>query len=269
MKILLTLAFIYVALIVVMYGAQTFLVFPGTQLPSRPLESPARPARLALKPDGGVVLQGMLFLPEADVSAGLVIGFGGNAQDAEDLGQDLAARFLDMHVAVFHYRGFGPSTGKPSEQALLADALAIFDMLNEKLKPKAIFAYGVSLGSGVAAYLADQRALAGAFLITPYDSIEAVAKARYPWLPVGWLLKHRFPSLDFLKDNPTPIAIIAAELDEVVKPDRTDVLRAHLSNLVFDRTIGGAKHASLYGMPEYDEALNEALDALRSASKAE
>ena len=52
-----------------------------------------------------------------------LIGFGGNGQDAELLAQDLAADFPDLQVAVFHYRGYGPSTGKPGEAALLADAL--------------------------------------------------------------------------------------------------------------------------------------------------
>lgn len=265
MKILLFLALVYGVLVLLMYSAQTFLVFPGTGLTNRPLDSPASPARLVLEPDKNVALQGMLFAPKNGRSKGLVIGFGGNAQDAEELGQDLAARFSDLHVAVFHYRGYGPSTGKPSEQAVLADALTIFDMLKAKLEPEAVFAYGVSLGSGVAAYLADQRPLSGVFLITPYDSIEAVAKASYPWLPVGLLLKHRFRSIDFLRDNSTPIAIIAAEMDEVVTPDRTDALRAHLSNLVFDRTIEGATHTNLYAMQAYDEALNQAFEALRSA----
>ena len=45
-------------------------------------------------------------------------GFGGNAQDAELLGQDLAADFPKLNVVVFHYRGYGPSTGRPSEAAV-------------------------------------------------------------------------------------------------------------------------------------------------------
>lgn len=266
MKILLALAIVYGALVLVMYGAQTFLIFPGTRLPSRPLDHPIRPERLVLEPEQNVALHGMLFSPEENHSEGLIIGFGGNAQDADELGQDMAARFRGLHVAVFHYRGYGPSTGKPSEQDVLADALLIFDKLEARLKPKAVYAYGVSLGSGIAAYLSRERALQGAFLITPYDSIEAIAKAQYPWLPVGLLLKHRFPSIDFLEGNPAPIAIIAAEQDEVVKPDRTEALRSVIPNLVFDRTIEGASHGSLYGVQAYDDALHQAFDAIRTAN---
>ncbi len=248
-----------------MYGAQTFLVFPGTRLPNRPIDHPFTPERLIIEDKSKTALHGMLFAPEANLSAGLLIGFGGNAQDAEELGQDLAARFSNLHIAVFHYRGYGPSSGSPSEDAVLADALTIHDTLEARLRPEATFAYGVSLGSGVAAYLAHRRRLDGAFLITPYDSIEAVAKGNYPWLPVGLLLKHRFLSIDFLKDNPTPIAIVAAELDEVVKPERTDALRTAIPNLVFDRTIEGAAHASLYGMSAYDDAIGQAFAAIKAA----
>lgn len=266
MKIVLFLALAYGALVLFMYGAQTFLVFPGTRLPSRPLDHPFAPERLVLKPTGEVALQGMLFAPETSSTNGLLIGFGGNAQDADDLGQDLAKRFPSLHIAVFHYRGYGPSSGQPSEQALLADALTIYDTLEARLKPPAIFAYGVSLGSGVAAFLVAQRRLDGAFLITPYDSIEAVAKANYPWLPVGLLLKHRFPSVDFLRSTTTPIAVIAAEQDQVIAPERTDALRTAISNLVFDQTIEGAGHASLYGMPAFDRAIEQAFEALKEAT---
>ena len=98
-----------------------------------------------------------MLLRASDEAADLLIGFGGNAQDAELLAQDLAADFPELHVAVFHYRGYGPSTGKPGEAALLADALTIYDALTERLRPPRTFAIGISLGSAVAAYLSQQR----------------------------------------------------------------------------------------------------------------
>ena len=268
MKILLLLALAYGALVLIMYSVQSFLVFPGARLPSRPLDHPVMPERMVLEPETGVALHGMIYAPkdgrDGDAKE-LLIGFGGNAQDADELGQDLTWRFPAMHVAVFHYRGFGPSSGRPSEQALFADALSIYDRLQARLMPERVFAYGVSLGSGVAAYLASERNLDGAFLITPYDSIVAVAKDSYPWLPVDLLMKHRFPSIDLLRGQATPIAIIAAEQDQVVKPARTEVLRTAIGNLVFDQTIRGAGHADIYGMPGFDKAVGAALDALNAA----
>lgn len=266
MKILLSLAIVYGALVLFMYGAQTSLVFPGTRLPNRPIDHPVKPERLLLDVGETITLHGMLYAPETAGSDGLLIGFGGNAQDADELGQDLAARFPNWHVAVFHYRGYGPSSGKPSEQALLRDALAIHDELKARLAPLMTMAYGVSLGTGVTAYLAKERALDGAFLITPYDSLVGVAKDSYPWLPVNLLMKHRLPSSDFLRGNQTPIAIIAAENDPVVRPARTDSLRKAIDRLVFDRTIGGAGHADLYNLDAFDNAVAEALEALMQAA---
>lgn len=268
LKLLLFLALGYGFLVAFMYGAQTSLIFPGTRLPSRPLDQPFSPKRLVIEREDGITLGGMLFSPAAgEQSEGLLIGFGGNAQDAELLGQDLAETFSAMHVAVFHYRGYGESGGKPSETRLLSDALAVHDRLVDDLSPNAVYALGISLGSGVAGYLSKQRELDGVFLITPYDSIEAVAKQAYPWLPVGLLLQHRFRTLDMMAGNPTPVAIIAAEVDQVIRPARTDVLRGSIDRLVFDHTIEGAGHGDIHSMPAYQTALKNALEALKTAGR--
>lgn len=257
MKALLFLALGYGVIVALMYGAQNLLIFPGTRLPSRPLDHPFAPKRMVIEPESDVSLAGMLFAPEENQpSEGLLIGFGGNAQDAEILGQDLAATFTDLHVAVFHYRGYGESTGKPGEAAFFADALSIHDRLVADLSPKAVYALGISLGSGVAGYLSKKRPLDGTLLVTPYDSIEAVAKQSYPWLPVGLLLEHRFNTVEIMAGNPTPVAIIAAEKDQVIKPERTEILRSAIENLVFDQTIKGAGHTDIYAMPAYQKALH-------------
>lgn len=267
MKYLIVLAVGYGSLVALMYGAQTFLVFPGTRLPSRPLDHPLTPERMIIAPEEGVELHGMLFPPGGSgTSKRLLIGFGGNGQDAEDLGQELATRFPTLHVAVFHYRGYGPSSGRPGEAALLSDAELIHDRLVARLAPEAVLGFGISLGSGVASYLSKVRSLQGVILVTPYDSIEAIAKATYPWLPVGLLLKHRFRSVDFMHGNRTPVAIIASANDQVVLPARTDALRSAIPNLVFDRTIAESGHADLYGKPAYDEAVEDALAALKVAA---
>lgn len=264
MTVLAVLALGYAGVVALLYLLQTTLVFPGTYLPSHRLNSPRVPERLELPAAGGAVLHGMLFRgerPDADV----LIGFGGNAQDAEHLGQDLAADFPDLNVVVFHYRGYGPSTGRPSEAAVLADALLIHDTVVERIRPARVYAIGISLGSAVAAYLSQQRRLAGVILVTPFDSVEEIAKESYFWVPVSLLLRHRFPSAAFMTGNPTPSAVIAAAEDRVVKPRRTEALIARLENLVFLATLEGAGHETLYELPAYKTTLQEAFRALREA----
>jgi hypothetical protein len=263
MKLLLIAAVLYVGVAAALYFAQTWLIFPGVGLPTSRLDGPLGPERLEVETPDGARLHGMVF--RADGEADLVIGFGGNAQDAEMLAHDLEGQMPGRHIGVFHYRGYGPSTGRPSERALLADTLLIHDVLVDRLQPRRVFAAGFSLGTAMAAYLSRQRAVAGVLLVTPFDSIEAVAKQAYFWLPVGLLLKHRFQSVEFMRDNPTPAAVIAAEHDGVVKPARTEALVKHLDNLVFRVTISDGSHSSVYALPAYEDALQEAFDALDQA----
>jgi alpha-beta hydrolase superfamily lysophospholipase len=265
MKLIVILAAAYGSIVIFLYFAQASLLFPGMRLPNARLDQPRTPERLELSTGDGNVLRGMLF-PATAAGTDLVIGFGGNAQNAEMLGQDLATRLPDAHVVVFHYRGYGPSTGQPGEAALLADALRIHDALVERLRPARTFAVGISLGSAMAAWLSKQRALAGVLLVTPFDSIEAVAKESYFWIPVGLLLRHRFPSVEYMRGNATPTAVIAAENDHVVPPRRTAALAAAVPNLVFNKTLAGARHATIYELPAYDEAFLAAFAALREAA---
>ena len=265
MQLLLFLGLGYLGVVGALYFGQSAILFPGAGMPSQRLEQPRRPERLVLPTGDGAEIHGMLLrAPSAD--ADLLIGFGGNGQDAEHLAQDLGADFPDLQVAVFHYRGYGPSTGKPSEAALLADALTIHDALVERLRPPRTFAVGISLGSAVAAYLSKQRPIAGLILITPFDSVEAIAKQAYFWIPVGPLLRHRFPTIDFMAGNPTPVAVIAAERDRVVRPERTRVLVESLPNLVFHRVLEGAAHNTLYQVPTYQQTLEAAFAAIRAAA---
>jgi hypothetical protein len=255
----------YVGIVGLLYVLQTWLIFPGAHLPSQRLDSPRQPERLELAASDGAVLHGMRFAG-ARPAADLLIGFGGNAQDAEMLGQDLASDFPELDVVVFHYRGFGPSTGKPGEATLLGDALAIYDAMVARLQPARTFAIGISLGSAVAAHLSKERSLAGVVLVTPFDSVEAIAKETYFWVPVGLLLRHRFPSVAFMTDNPTPVAVISAAEDRVVKPRRTEALLARIENLVFRATVPGADHNTLYHVEAYPTTLRAAFGALRSAA---
>jgi alpha-beta hydrolase superfamily lysophospholipase len=265
MSVLALLGLGYVGVVALLYVLQTSLVFPGSYLPSQRLNSPRVPERLELSSSYGAILHGMLF-PGARGDADVLIGFGGNAQDAELLGQDLAADFPELNVVVFHYRGYGPSTGRPSEAAVLADALVIHDALVARIRPARVYAIGISLGSAVAAYLSKQRVLAGVLLVTPFDSVESIAKESYFWMPVGLLLRHRFPAAVFMTGNPTPTAVIAAAEDRVVKPHRTEALVAQLENLVFQATLPDAGHETLYELPAYKTTLQAAFGALRDAA---
>ena len=166
-----------------MYLAQDSLLF----LP-QPLIGPPRVARpvepLAFEREEGVKVRGW-FVTTAEARAPLAIFYGGNA---EELSWQMTEPWpADWSLALVNYRGYGESDGKPSEAALFGDALAVFDALARRpdVDASRIVLVGRSLGSGVAAYVAAERPVAAVVLISPYDSMTAVARRHYPWLPVG------------------------------------------------------------------------------------
>lgn len=127
-------------------------------------------------------------------------------------------------------------------------------------------AVGFSIGSGVAAYLAHHRSLAGMILVTPFDTLEGLAKEHFSWAPVGLLLRHRMPVIDLVRDRPTPIAMLVAGRDTIVPARRSEPLRGAVPNLVLDRTIADAQHNDLYGDPDFAAAMHEALARIEAAA---
>lgn len=246
-----------------MIPSQTNLLFPVDAVPAAgPL--PPNAQLLQLDTPEGAVIHGVQLEP---LRAGqgpktLIIGFGGNAWNGQDVAEYLRQVLPEAHVVAFHYRGYSPSTGEPGAEALIADAPRIFDDSVMRVKPERAVAIGFSIGSGVAASLSRRRALDGAILVTPFDSMKAVAQQLYPWLPVGLFFEHEFPAAADLSEGRTPVAIIAAEHDEIIPTSRTDALRRAVRNVKFDRTIPDAGHNDIYQRSDFQAALREALAAV-------
>ena len=126
----------------------------------------------------------------------------------------------------------------------------IFDRLQQARASQDIIAVGFSLGTAIAAYLARHRPVTGLILVTPFDSLEALARDLYWWAPVRLLLRHRMPTLEFVRGSLAPTALIIADHDKVVPARRSAPLRRAVSNLVFARTID-AGHNDLYDHPDF------------------
>ena len=247
-----------------MFEFQNHLIFP-THAVSAAGPLPKNAERLAVESAEGHALAG-IYIPADDPQAErtLVLGFGGNAWNGQDVAEYLHELYPDDDVVTFHYRGYSPSKGSPSAEALMADAPLIYDRVVAKLKPPRVIAVGFSIGTGVAAQLAAKRELDGVVLVTPFDSLKAVAQSMYPWLPIGPFFSHELDAAAPLAKSDVPVAIIAAERDELIPSERTDALRKRVRNLVFDRTIGRAGHNDIYMRSAFKEAMREALDRVES-----
>jgi pimeloyl-ACP methyl ester carboxylesterase len=114
------------------------------------------------------------------------------------------------------YRGYAASGGSPSEKALVEDAFLWHAEALKRAPHSKIYVFGRSLGSGVAVQLAAARPVAGVILVTPYDSMVEVAAHHYPFLPVRWLLRHRFESIRHAPRVWAPLLCLAAARDQVI-----------------------------------------------------
>ncbi len=255
--LVLGIALLYAALVSVAALSQTRMLFPAQMAAANRPNLPPSAERLELTTADGERLIGVRLGSRSDLRPAL-LGFGGNAWNAEAMALYLHGLFPGHEVIAFHYRGYPPSGGQPSAKALLEDSLAIFDHLQQE-RARRVVAVGFSIGSGVAANLARHRPVAGLVLVTPFDSLKALAREHFPWAPTGLLLRHHMPTIDLVKDQRTPTALIAAGRDTIVPPRRTEPLRTAIPNLALDRTIAEAGHNDLYGHPAFAAAMREAL----------
>jgi pimeloyl-ACP methyl ester carboxylesterase len=183
----------------------------------------------------------------------LLIYYGGNAEDVfVNIDEFTGVSAASLFVA---YRGYGPSDGHPGERELFADGLAVLHDMVNRYSPQQIFLIGRSLGTGVACYVAAQKEVQGVILVSPYDSIENVARSSFPWLPVSLLLKHRFPSILFLDRIFCPFLIIYGGRDGVVPPERTQNLIDHIATEKEVVFIERADHGTIDMFPEYWAAI--------------
>ncbi len=199
---------------------------------------------------GGAVLDGVF---KDENSSKIIIYFGGNADDATDFIK-YCDDLRDFDIVAFNYRGNVLSSGKPTEKAIFKDSLKIYDTF---AKGKEVYLIGRSLGSGVAVYLASKRNIKRLLLITPYDSIENVAKEKYPYFPISLLIKYKFNSLKYLKDVDTPTTVFMVKGDQTVPNKRTKNLIKHLKDLSNIIIFKNATHADIIEIKDFKEELKK------------
>jgi pimeloyl-ACP methyl ester carboxylesterase len=262
LKLLLIASGLYLAVLLLFAALQAKLLFPVGAVPAAG-SLPHGAQRLATTAPDGARLEGVHIPPlQAPSQRTLAVVFGGNGWNAQHAAELVRRMWPQVDVAAFHYRGYPPSSGSPSAEALLADAPLALAAARNAVRPVRTVAVGMSVGSGVAASLAGSGQVDGAILVTPFDSLSAVARGHYPWLPVDLLFRHEIAAAAALCRSRVPVALIAAERDRIIPAERTAALRRSVSNLAFDRMVPGAGHNDLYDRPQFHHAMNEALAAV-------
>ena len=187
----------------------------------------------------------------------LVLYFSGNANNVIEFLDLIAPKIRNYNFLGFNYPGYVNSEGIPSETNFYKMAEEIY----KKYKPD--FVIGRSIGTAVAAYLASRHSFKGVLLITPFSSMECIAKHKYPFFPVGLLLKYKFNESEFLKRSNNAVSIIALKHDDVIPDICLQELIKNIKNLKNIIYLDGVKHASIYLHPEIIESIKKSLNLLK------
>jgi uncharacterized protein len=120
-------------------------------------------------------------------------------------------------VLLLSYRGYAGNPGTPTEQGLYNDARAAIEFLQQQhVSYKDIILFGESIGTGVAVQMATEYPVAAIILQSPYSSLVDVAKYHYPFMPVEFLMKDRFDSIDKISQVRQPLLVLHGERDTIV-----------------------------------------------------
>lgn len=174
----------------------------------------------------------------------LAPGNAGNRGDRLELVR--ALHDAGFGVLALDYRGYGGNPGRPSENGLGLDVRAARDFLvrDARVPARSIVYLGESLGAAVVAELATEHAPAALVLRSPFTSLAGVGRAAYR-VPVGWLLRDRYPVLDHVEAIGVPIAVVHGSADTIV-PSRLSRRVAETAreagSAVVEVDVAGAGH---------------------------
>jgi pimeloyl-ACP methyl ester carboxylesterase len=186
-----------------------------------------------------------------------LIYFGGNAEDTSLNLPEFSNVFPDSAIYLMNYRGYGGSAGKPTEAALIADGLALFDKAYADHKDVTII--GRSLGAAVAIQIASQRPASRLILVTPFHSLLEFAALQFRFFPAKLLLKDHYDSWRYAPAISMPTTIIAAEHDEIIPRESTELLyKSFKDGIATMKVAPGVGHNTIQSNPVYFTLMKEA-----------
>lgn len=201
---------------------------------------------ISLKTPDGETLLAWFAPPRGDRPTLLYFhGNGGNLASRANRARQITSAGYGLYM--LSYRGYGGSTGSPSEEAFMADAgLAYEDLTKRGAPPGKIVIYGESLGTGVATQLAARREARLLILESPFTSAVDVGARAYWFLPVRLLMADRFDSLAVIKDIDMPLLVLHGEADRIVPVEFGQRLFDAAGEPKMIWRVPGAGHEELY-----------------------
>ena len=267
-KILLT---VYCALLLVLVLTQCSMVY-YPELPSRKLG--ATPQQI------GLTYESVQFLTEdqqqlhgwfipANAGDDVLLFFHGNAGNiSHRLDSIQIFRQLGLSVFIFDYRGYGQSTGKPSEKGTYLDAIAAYEYLvrERSVNPDHLIYFGRSLGGAVASHLAVKHPPKALILESTFTSAPDMASRLFPIFPMRWLTRFSYSNIDNIKSIHCPVLIVHSPEDDIIPYDLGRKLyEAANEPKQFLQIHGGHNEGFFLSGKTYIEGLEHFLKSLNSS----
>jgi uncharacterized protein len=219
----------------------------------------------------GIRLHGW-FIPHEDARATLV-WFHGNAGNISDrlLNIKLLHDRINTNIFIFDYRGYGRSEGSVSEKGTYLDGEAAIAYLlgRDDAATRKLILFGRSLGAAVAAEMATRFTTLGLILESPFVSIREMAREIFPSLPISWLLRTRYDTLEKVRLVKTPILVLHGDRDATVPfAHGKRVFEVASQPKRFHRIIAASHNDTfVVGGEKYYEALREFIESTFAANE--
>ena len=258
-------AVFYVLLLIVLYFYQGRMVFLAN-LPGRSLTASPEDIGLAYESvtvatrDGERIHGWYIPQPPDRQSQAVLLFFHGNAGNiSHRLDSIRMFNRLGLDVFIVDYRGYGESSGKPTEAGLYADGDAAWNYLvNERgIEPGKVVVFGRSLGAVVATRVASRNIPAALIIESGLTSGEDMARSLYPFLPARLLTRLEFPLLEFARELRCPVLVIHSRDDEIIPFDMGEEIFEALpgDDKTFLEIWGGHNTGFILSEPVYIPAL--------------
>ncbi len=218
MYAILFLFLMYVGAAGLIYLFQTgFVYFPAKEIVSTPHELGLAYEAVTLHTEDGVELSSW-FIAVENPRATVIICHGNAGNVSNRMNLIRMFHSLSLNVLIFDYRGFGASSGKPSEVGTYRDAEAAWRYVvdDRNVKPEDIVVYGESLGGAIAARLAMQHKPGGLVLQSTFTSMPELACRLYRFFPVRLLCRFSYNTAEYLSGVDCPTLVIHSRNDEIV-----------------------------------------------------
>lgn len=222
LKLILAVAAAYLLFLALVFFLQDRLLYfpgmPGRELTASPADVGLDYEEAAIDTADGLRLHGW-FVPADGTPRATLLFFHGNAGNISHRLESIRQfHDLGLSVLIVDYRGYGRSEGHPSEEGTYRDAAAAWEHLTAERGVAAsdIVIFGRSIGGSIAAWLAARRTPGALIVESAFASLPELGQELYPYLPVRWLSRYRYPTAEYVAAADCPVLVIHSRDDEII-----------------------------------------------------